>query len=321
MKISKSISDNKGGIEVNKLLEVSNLCKVIKGRKIVDDFSFEINQGEIVGLIGPNGAGKTTLMRMLVGLIKKSSGSIYYCGDKIEFDDREYLKDIGAVIEAPNFYPFLTGYQNLKIFGSMSGVIKEDIIHEIVDLVQLKDAIDKKVGTYSMGMKQRLGVVQALLHNPKLIILDEPTNGLDPIGVRELREHLLEISKKKNVSILISSHILSELDLLCDRAIIINNGKRIEKETQNESDLKDKLAKMIYHINFESEKKLENIIDKYEAKVIDNNLLEVTCKKEEIPLLIQLLISEEVKIYTIIPQIFTLEQEYLDTIKRGKNVN
>lgn len=209
------------------VLQMQGVSKIIKGKAIVNELSFNICKGEIVGLLGPNGAGKTTTIRMMTGLIRMSEGDVLIGGHSIRKDFNKAIASIGAIIENPEFYPHMTGYDNLKQYQRMSDGITDARIDEVVQLVGLQEAMGKKVKAYSLGMRQRLGIAQALLHAPKLLILDEPTNGLDPAGIREMRDYMRRIAEVEGISILISSHMLAEIEQICHRAVVIQNGKLI----------------------------------------------------------------------------------------------
>ncbi|MGH0511248.1 ABC transporter ATP-binding protein [Bacillus paranthracis] len=209
------------------ILSVRDLKKVIGKKTLVENISFDVKQGEVFGFLGPNGAGKTTTIRMLVGLIKATEGTISIGGYSIKENFREAMRQIGSIVENPELYTYLTGWENLKQFARMLGDISDERIIEIAEMVNLDERIHDKVKTYSLGMKQRLGIAQALLGNPKLLILDEPTNGLDPAGIRELREFIHKLVKEENMSVFISSHLLSEVQMICDRVAIIHKGKMI----------------------------------------------------------------------------------------------
>ncbi|MFJ8355734.1 ABC transporter ATP-binding protein [Bacillus paramycoides] len=209
------------------ILSVRDVKKVIGKKALVENISFDVKQGEVFGFLGPNGAGKTTTIRMLVGLIKATEGTISVGGYSIKGNFREAMRQIGSIVENPELYTYLTGWENLKQFARMLGDIPDERISEIAKMVHLDERIHDKVKTYSLGMKQRLGIAQALLGNPKLLILDEPTNGLDPAGIRELREFIHKLVKEENMSVFISSHLLSEVQMICDRVAIIHKGKMI----------------------------------------------------------------------------------------------
>ncbi|MEK3881380.1 ABC transporter ATP-binding protein [Paenibacillus sp. PL2-23] len=206
------------------VLSVKQLHKKINGKTIVDNVSFELRSGDIVGFLGPNGAGKTTTIRMLVNLIKPTSGHVYICGRNIRKEPEEALRHVGAIVENPELYSYMTGYQNLEQLARMQDGVDAKRIREVTAVVKLENRIHDKVGTYSLGMRQRLGIAAALLGKPRLLILDEPTNGLDPIGIKELRAFIRSLAEE-GLSVLVSSHLLSEVQLLCDRFVIIHQGR------------------------------------------------------------------------------------------------
>ena len=216
------------------ILLVDNVSKIINKKSIVKDVSFSIDQGEVLGFLGPNGAGKSTTLRMIVGLSKPTSGKIEICGYSITKDYIKAMSNIGCIIEGPDLYSYMSGWDNLKMLASMNNGISEKNIKDIVELVGLKNRIKDKVNTYSLGMKQRLGLAQALINDPKLLILDEPTNGLDPSGINEFRHIVKTLAKEKNISVLVSSHLMSEIELMCDKVSIIKNGVILKNATVNE---------------------------------------------------------------------------------------
>ncbi|CAM2888950.1 lantibiotic protection ABC transporter ATP-binding protein [Hathewaya histolytica] len=201
------------------ILETRDLTKTFKGFNAVNNVNLKIQEESVYGLLGPNGAGKSTTLKMLTGLLKKTSGEILFNGHEWTRND---LNDIGALIEHPALYENLTARENLKIYTTYLG-LEEKRIDEVLNIVNLVNTGKKKVGQFSMGMKQRLGIAIALINSPKLLILDEPTNGLDPIGVKELRD-LIKSFPKEGITVIVSSHILSEIELICDHIGIINNG-------------------------------------------------------------------------------------------------
>ncbi|EJE7235265.1 TPA: ABC transporter ATP-binding protein [Clostridium botulinum] len=221
------------------VLQVENIHKKIGKREIIKDVSFSVKEGEIFGFLGPNGAGKTTTIRMMVGLIAPTKGRIKIMGYDIQKERIKALKNVGCIVENPDMYNDLTGMQNLKYYADLYGDITKERINEVAELVGLKDRINDKVKKYSLGMKQRLGLGQAILSNPKLLILDEPTNGLDPIGMHEFREIVKDIAKKNNSAVFISSHILSEIEQMCDHFAIINKGsiKTVQAVSEESSNI------------------------------------------------------------------------------------
>ncbi|MEK0314051.1 ABC transporter ATP-binding protein [Cohnella sp. 56] len=208
------------------VLFVERLSKTIRGRKIIDDISFDVRAGEVFGFLGPNGSGKTTTIRMLVDLIKPTSGRVLVCGEDANKHPERALRYVGSIVENPEMYGYMTGWENLDLFARMQDGIGEERIAEVARIVRLDERMHDKVKTYSLGMRQRLGIAQALLGAPKLLILDEPTNGLDPKGIKELRAFIRELAAQ-GMSVFVSSHLLSEIQLLCDRVAIIDAGRII----------------------------------------------------------------------------------------------
>jgi len=198
--------------------------KVFKQLKALDNISIDIEEGEIVGLIGPNGAGKTTLIKCILGLYKKDNGSIKICETDLDSDFENAIKNVGVIVESPDMYQHLSGKKNIQVYRLMSNVVDDVYVKDLIRLVKLENRLNDKVRTYSLGMKQRMGIVQSLLGKPKLLILDEPTNGLDPNGIIEFRTLIKEINEKYKTTILVSSHNLPEVEHICTRVVMINNG-------------------------------------------------------------------------------------------------
>lgn len=212
----------------NRVMKIKNLNKSFKKREVCKNINFDINEGDICGFIGPNGAGKTTLIRLMTGLITPNSGEILINDIDVHKDRIKALENLGAIVESPIFFPYLTGRKLLRNLARLNPNMNRkdqlDKVEEVLEIVNLKERGNDKVGTYSLGMKQRLGIAQALLNNPKVIILDEPANGLDPMGMIELRELILKLNKEKGITFFVSSHLLDELQKICNRLIIIKEG-------------------------------------------------------------------------------------------------
>jgi ABC-2 type transport system ATP-binding protein len=208
----------------NKVLILDNVCKSIKKKEIVKGISFSINKSEVLGFLGPNGAGKSTTLRMIVGLSAPTSGKILIDGYSITKDYVNAMSKVGCIIEGPDMYNYLSGLENLKMLASMNKNVTDEDIQKAIKLVEMENRINDKVSTYSLGMKQRLGLAQALIHKPKLLILDEPTNGLDPSGINDFRHIIKDLAKKENIAVLVSSHLISEVQLMCDTVAIIKGG-------------------------------------------------------------------------------------------------
>ncbi len=207
------------------VLEIRHLSKSFGSRKILHDISFDARGGEVLGFLGPNGAGKTTTIKIVAGLLRLDEGEIAICGHDLTHDFEKAMAQVGAIVENPEFYGYLSGWENLRQYAAMRDGITTERIREVVHMVGLENRIRDKVSKYSLGMRQRLGVAQALMHRPKLLILDEPTNGLDPAAIKALRDILKRVAHEEGVAVLVSSHLMSEMELMCDRVAIIVKGE------------------------------------------------------------------------------------------------
>ena len=299
------------------VLKVKNLTKRFNNRVAVNNLTLDVFEGEIFGFLGPNGAGKTTAIRMITGLAKMDSGDVYICGKSIKTDFEKAIINVGGIIENPEMYKNFSGLDNLKYYASLYNDIPKERIMHIVELVDLKERIKDKVKTYSLGMKQRLGIAQALLHYPKLLILDEPTNGLDPKGIIDLRRFLKKISQKDKMAILINSHNLKKMELLCDRIGIINHGTLESIKVLDDLKKYNDNGQIILKVNFPNYAG-KIIAKKYNTDKISiyKNTLTVALDKSVIPELTVLLISNGIAIYSISNQTKTLEDVFLDTVNR-----
>ncbi|WP_315114714.1 ABC transporter ATP-binding protein [uncultured Clostridium sp.] len=301
------------------VLEVDNLCKRLGSRPIIRGVNFSVKEGEIFGFLGPNGAGKTTTIRMLVGLIHPNEGHIKIMGKDLFKEREDALSHIGAVVENPELYGYLTGRENLMQIARIRGISKEKV-DEIIDIVGLNDRIDDKVKKYSLGMKQRLGIGAALLPEPKLLILDEPTNGLDPSGILEFRSLIKNISREKKTSFFISSHILSEIQLLCHRVAFINKG--IIQSIENTNEIGDKPSKEILIIATKEidkcNKMLKNLEFVHDIELEGDNLV-VSLDANHAPKLIKELISFGIELEEVYKKHKGLEQRYMELMEGGKN--
>ncbi|MBB3128675.1 ABC-2 type transport system ATP-binding protein [Paenibacillus rhizosphaerae] len=208
----------------NLLLQTRNLTKSFGDRKIINRLNLHVMKGDIYGFLGRNGQGKTTAIRLVTGLIFPDSGDVIIDGHHLRNDFKNTISNVGAIVESPSFYGYLSGYDNLKLMANLIPGIKKDRIDEVLDMVRLNHRAKDKVKTYSLGMKQRLGIANALLSSPKLIILDEPTNGLDPQGMKEIKEMIVQLAAERNITFFISSHLLHEVEQICNRVGIIHSG-------------------------------------------------------------------------------------------------
>jgi ABC-2 type transport system ATP-binding protein len=214
-----------------RVLELRNVHKSIKGKKIIKGIDLELFSGEVLGFLGPNGSGKTTTLRMIVGLIRLTEGEILIGGHSIGKEFVKAMENVGCIIENPEMYDYLSGWENLKLLASMEKGITKERMKEVVSLVGMVKRIDDKVYTYSLGMKQRLGIAQAIMRRPKLLILDEPANGLDPAGISEFRKLIRKLAHQESMAVLVSSHILAEIEMMCDRVAIIKQGEVVRVTT------------------------------------------------------------------------------------------
>jgi len=310
---------------MSKVLELKNVTKIMGNRKIVDNVSFEINSGEIFGFLGPNGAGKTTTIKMITGLLKIDEGDILISNNDVKKNFEKALSQVGGIIENPEMYGYLTGRTNLEIYGRMHGNISKERINEVIKLVKLENRINDKVKKYSLGMRQRLGVAQALLHNPKLLILDEPTNGLDPMGIKELRDTLRHLAEKEGLAVLVSSHLLSEMELMCDRVGIIDNGKIIDIKTLKDIKKQNIESLITYELEVSNYSLARKIIENDYNKISDEitvdfkeNKIISSCSRDEIANVNKALIMENILVYTIKPINNTLEDEFMKVTTGSK---
>lgn len=304
------------------IIKVSNLNKEYKELKAVSDLSFTVNAGEVYGFLGQNGAGKSTTIRMLMTLIAPSSGEIEMFGMNLRTHRKEILRNVGAVIERPDLYKYLTAYENLGLFAKMSGMKPDNkLLDQQLERVGLIDRKNSKVKTFSQGMKQRLGLAVALVHDPQLIILDEPTNGLDPQGIADVRNLILRLSKHHGKTVLVSSHLLSEIEMIADRMLIIDKGKKVAEGSVK--DLFDP-SDMLVEVEINNLEAAATIISnsRWNATVqskSDNGLL-FRLDKKQIPSLTSELSAKGVEILSIQPK-HSLEAYFLSLTTANQHVD
>ena len=296
------------------ILECKNLCKTFGKKQILHNVSFEIKKGDILGFIGPNGAGKTTTIKLILGLQSITSGKVLINGYDVEKEFTKAIEKVGAIVENPDMYMYMSGYVNLKLVANMYKGITTKRIDEVVKLVKLENRINDKVSKYSLGMRQRLGIAQAILHNPNLLILDEPTNGLDPEGIKEMRELLVDLAKKEEMAILISSHNLAELDNFCNKICIIKNGEIIE--TNEITAIKKDIEHQQFIVEIDNTKDIKNLYS--EATIVNDKIFKITMKKENVPNLVVNLVNNNIKIYEIKEDEKSLEDAFFE--RTGGNV-
>ena len=301
------------------ILKVQSLKKKIGKTVIVDDVSFEIKSNEIFGLLGPNGAGKTTIIRMITGLINRSGGSVMIKGYDLDKDFESAMTQLGAIVENPEFYKYMTGRKNIMHYAQMSHhKISPERIEEVIKLVKLEEAIDKKVKTYSLGMRQRLGVAQAILHKPALLIFDEPTNGLDPQGIREFRDHL-KLLASEGVGVLISSHLLSEMQLMCDTFAIIEKGKLIHTEEKRTEEKQEDIHEVAFTVS-DGERAKTILLDKFPSLQVIKygaDSISVSATREQTASINSSFIKNELDVYEIVITRKSLEDKFFEITEQG----
>lgn len=310
---------NAGHKEVEDLpsaVEIQGLTKTIGRKTVVDNLSLEIQPGEVFGLLGPNGAGKTTTIRMMVGLISITRGHVRIQGRDIRTEFEAAIRHVGAIVENPEMYKFLSGYDNLRLYARMYPEVNKARIDEVVRFVGLESAIHNKVKTYSLGMRQRLGLAQALLHKPSVLILDEPTNGLDPAGIRELRDHLRELAENHGVAVIVSSHLLTEMELMCDRVAIIQNGRLVQVQTVRESTPPEA---QVVEFEVDAPDVARQVLKQAGHRHVETigQSLRLSAERETIPKLNRLLVEQGVSVYAIQTRTKSLEDQFLEVTGGG----
>ncbi|WP_420872696.1 ABC transporter ATP-binding protein [Paenibacillus ehimensis] len=304
------------------MVQIRRLTKTIRGKAIVNRLDLEVRSGEIFGLLGPNGAGKTTTIRMIVGLIGMSGGEVLIDGISVKRQFEDAMKRVGAIVENPEMYKYLSGYHNLLHFARMHEGVTKARIDEVAELVGLKERIRDKVRTYSLGMRQRLGVAQALLHRPKVLILDEPTNGLDPAGIRELRDYLRRLARTEGLAIIVSSHLLSEMELMCDRVAIIRQGELIAVRPVRElaADTVHAVRRVVFEVNEPASAQLLLASSWPEAgfRQADpesgegaESAIEGKLDKRAIPAVVRTLVQAGIEVFGVRSSGRTLEEQFL----------
>lgn len=299
------------------VLEVKDVYKHLGKNEIIKGISFCVKEGEIFGFLGPNGAGKTTTIRMMVGLIAANKGTITVMGHDISREREKALKNIGAVVENPELYTYLTGRQNLMQIAAIRGIAKKDV-EEVIQLVNLEGRIDDKVKKYSLGMKQRLGLAAALISKPKLLILDEPTNGLDPTGIMDFRDIVKKAAKELKTAVFISSHMLSEVQQLCDTVAFINNGLIKSVESITGGDIKkEKDTIVVITKDIEKcEEVLKTLAFVHETHRDESSLV-VEIDENSTPELIFSMAENKIRVIEVYKKYKGLEERYMELVEGG----
>ena len=301
------------------IIEITGLTKHFKDVLAVDKLDFSVTKGDVFGFLGPNGAGKSTTIRMILSLIFPTSGSIKIFGKSLLENRKEILSNVGAIVEKPDFYNYLSALKNLQILAKISGKeVSQNRIFELLELVGLKDRAKSKVKTYSHGMKQRLGIAQALLHDPELVVLDEPTTGLDPQGMKEIRDLIIRLSKDENKTIFLSSHILSEIELVANRMLIINKGNKIVEGKVDEL-LKSNVLKVTIEVDKPEIAKslLQNTSWFKNIESIQGNKFNFNLEQEDIPNLNKYLVENGIMVSALVP-VRSLEDYFLSITSQTK---
>ncbi|MCH1627672.1 ABC transporter ATP-binding protein [Ferdinandcohnia quinoae] len=301
------------------VLQLKNLKKTIGRKNIIKGISFDVYPGEVFGFLGPNGAGKTTTIRMLVGLMSITDGEVIVKGTSIAKNFEQAVRHIGGIVENPEMYKFLTGYQNLVHYGRMVNGVTKERIQEVVQLVGLENRIKDKVKTYSLGMRQRLGIAQALLHKPSILILDEPTNGLDPAGIREIRDYTRKLAREEGLAVIVSSHLLSEMEMMCDRIGIIQNGSLVGVQKVTDFMNGDNLLRVLFKVDNPGKASsiLSNEYPEVEVTQTDSGI-EISLDNEMIPEVNASLVKNEIKVYSIGQISKSLEDRFLEVTGGNK---
>lgn len=295
---------------MKKLLECQNLYKSFGKKQILKDVSFEIDEGDILAFIGPNGSGKTTTIKLILGLQSIDKGKVTINGFDVKKNFVKSIEKVGAIVESPDTYMYLTGWQNLKLTANLYKDITDEKIKEIVKLVELEERINDKVSKYSLGMRQRLGIARALINEPNVLILDEPTNGLDPEGIKDLR-NLLKKLAKEGLGILISSHNLAELESFCNKVLIIDNGTIIE--TSEVKEFKNNGNKYTFNVSNTKDLDIEGIYEVAKDKFSYNG------EKEDIASIVKTLVKKNIDVYEVKMEELTLEEAFLKKTGGKKN--
>jgi ABC-type multidrug transport system ATPase subunit len=303
------------------LIQVTNLSKCFNDLIAVDDLSFSVNEGDVYGFLGQNGAGKSTTIRMLLTLIEPTDGEIEIFGMNLRTHRKEILRRTGAVIERPDLYKYLTAFENISLFAKMSGIkIPKNKLMEHLEQVGLAERAHSKVKTYSLGMKQRLGIAVALVNDPQLVILDEPTNGLDPQGIADMRNLILYLSKHQHRTVFVSSHLLSEIELIANRMLIIDRGKKMVEGTVQELFT---TAEMIVELQTADADKTAAVISnsawkKYFSKQQRETFI-FKMDKKDIPSFNNYLVANGVEVLSIRPM-HSLEDYFLSLTSSNQHV-
>ncbi|GIO40083.1 putative ABC transporter ATP-binding protein YhcH [Paenibacillus antibioticophila] len=310
-------------MENQPVVRIQGVSKVIGGKKLIDSLTLDIPSGQVYGFLGPNGAGKTTTIRMIVGLMSITEGDILIQGSSIKHEFEEAIGHVGAIVENPEMYKFLSGYENLLHYARMSPGVSKARIMEAVELVGMEHRIHDKVKTYSLGMRQRLGVAQAILHRPKLLVLDEPTNGLDPQGIRELRDYLRRLSREEGTTVFVSSHLLSEMELMCDTVAVIQQGRLIDVKELGHSGKADssggadQIQETVFEVNAPAAAQDLLVSLGFSSRVEENGVI-LSVNRTDAAQVNARLVNHGIAVYGIRPVTRSLEDQFLEMTGGGR---
>lgn len=296
------------------ILEVKKINKFFGSKQILKDVSFSIKEGEILGFIGPNGAGKTTSIKLMLGLQEISSGDVFINGYDIKTDFSKAIERVGAIVESPDLYMYLTGRKNLELIANMYKDVTKERIEEVIKIAGLGNRIDDKVSKYSLGMRQRLGIAAAIINKPNVLILDEPTNGLDPEGIKELRDLLKKLAKKEKMGILISSHNLAELESFVTDVCLIKNGEVLVTSSIKEIIKEEQTS---YIIKVDQVDGIEKLLPE-NSEVVDDFTIKVCCDVDMLQTVLARLLKGKYKILEMKENVLSLEEAFLK--KAGGNI-
>lgn len=289
------------------ILEVKNINKYFGRKQVLNNLSLQLDSGQILGLIGPNGAGKTTAIKLILGLQSISSGEVFINGFNVKNEFRKAIEQVGAIVESPDLYMYMSGRKNLELIARLYKGITKERINEVIKIVGLENRIDDKVSKYSLGMRQRLGIAAAIIHKPNVLILDEPTNGLDPEGIKDLRILLKKLAKNEKMGVLISSHNLSELESFITDVCLIKNGNAITTTSIDEIKKGDRTS---YIIKLDKTNKVQSLLNEND-EILDEKFIKVYRDEKDIPELVETLINKKYKIYEIRVNLLSLEEAFL----------
>lgn len=289
------------------ILEVKNITKYFGRKQVLNNLSLQLESGEILGLIGPNGAGKTTAIKLILGLQSISSGEVLINGFNVKSEFRKAIEQVGAIVESPDLYMYMSGRKNLELIARLYKGVTKERINEVIKIVGLENRINDKVSKYSLGMRQRLGIAAAIIHKPNVLILDEPTNGLDPEGIKDLRILLKKLAKNEKMGVLISSHNLSELESFVTDVCLIKNGNVITTTAIDEIKKEDRTS---YIIKLDKTTKVQTLLNEND-EILDEKFIKVYRDEKDIPELIETLINKKYKVYEIRVNLLSLEEAFL----------